>query len=189
LGKTYKRPNNNSYSNENGAKKYISGEFGGNNNGGRTTILNFNYQEIIDTIGECKHNECDVNTSLKYLIAKSYQDGQTLRDLCAVLRNTLTGNVGETCFPRVTLAINNNNKKRRYQHPNPMQRNNTINHFKNKNDRYDRNERFDRNDRYDRNDRNSQFNQANQLNQTGQSNQEERDNQLEQNDNNVSNTQ
>lgn len=118
-GKTYKRP----YDNRSHANNR-SNRLDETNEAKQTTVLRFDYQEIIDIAGERKLNECDLNTTLKYWIAMKHQEGLPSRAICSVLKNTLTGCNGETNLPILTLG--NGGKRRNYQ----PRRTNTINHFK-----------------------------------------------------------
>ena len=75
------------------------------------SVLRFGYQDVLDASSNVPLGKVDTETILKYLIAKTHSDGPTRRALCGVFKNTLTGMVGETNLPLLTVGGRLNNPR------------------------------------------------------------------------------
>jgi hypothetical protein len=86
------------------------------------TVLRFGYQDVLKSAPTITLANADIETILKYLIAKTHSEGTQRRALCGVFKNTLTGMAGETNLPLLTNNSHIINSRNGSNNPNGQRR-------------------------------------------------------------------
>lgn len=111
--KSYPRTNE-EYKSNNEQKPY-NRNYEQKTNRNDNSVLNFRFGDVVRQFDEVKLKDVSIEDMLRYLVAKTHFEGPSMRALCGVFKNALTGMKGETNLPLRT--DQNMNVASHYQKP------------------------------------------------------------------------